>query len=179
MSEVHAYIQMLFQAVYIFCLCYAVLTDVTKLTIPNLVPLVLVGAFALFAALNLDASSVVRHLSIAGVVLGLGVGFFVAGWIGGGDVKLMTAVTLWMGMQGTPQFVLIMALIGAALAAGLFTVNHYSDQLHALAPRSRLIGHVLELARSGRCPYGVAIGIAGLVPNTGPIWWTAVAMARF
>ncbi len=170
MSDLHTVMLTLFQAVYIFCICYAIITDFTKLTIPNWVPLVLIAAFVPFALLFLDASSMPRNLLIAGAIFALGVVFFALGWIGGGDVKLLTATTLWIGAEAAPQFVIIMAVLGGALAAALFTINHYSDQLSALMPRNWLVRRLLELAQSGRCPYGVAIGIAALVPNAQALW---------
>ncbi len=170
MSDMHALVQMLFQAVYVFCICYAIISDFTKLTIPNWIPVVLVAGFALFAILNLDVSHVWPHLFIAAGIFCLGVAFFVAGWIGGGDVKLLTAVILWMGPRAAQSFVLPMAVLGAVLAGALFTVNRYSDQLRPLASGNWLVRRLLELAQSGRCPYGVAIGIAALIPNAAPIW---------
>ncbi len=170
MSDIHAYAQVVFQAVYVFCICYAVISDFTKLTIPNWIPITLVAAFALFALLNLDASNVLQHLIVAAIIFCVGVGFFVAGWIGGGDVKLLTAVTLWMGLEAAFSFVIPMAALGAGLAFLLFTVNRYADELQPRASGNWLIRRLLELAQSGRCPYGVAIGIAALVPNAAPIW---------
>jgi prepilin peptidase CpaA len=170
MSDIHAVILTLFQAVYVFCICYAIISDFTKLTIPNWVPLVLVAAFVPFALAYIDAGSLPRNLLVAATIFGLGVIFFALGWIGGGDVKLLTATTLWIGAQGAPQFVIIMAGLGAAMAGALFTINHYSDELGAMMPGNWLVRRLLELARSGRCPYGVAIGIAGLVPNAGALW---------
>lgn len=176
MSEVPAYTHVLFQAVYVFCVCYAIVSDFTRLTIPNWIPVALVVAFAPFALLYIDAGALLRHLYVAGAVFVLGVGFFVAGWIGGGDVKFLTAATLWTGAQAAPAFVIIMAVLGAGLAGLLFTANRYADQLSVYAPRNRLLARVLELAQSGRCPYGVAIGIAALVPSVAPIWQAPAAL---
>lgn len=163
MSDISAVTNVLFQAVYVFCICYAIVSDITNLTIPNWIPVTLVAAFALFAVLNFDASTTLRHLYIAGIVFCLGVGFFVAGWIGGGDVKMLTAVMLWIGARDAPAFALLMAGLGAALAGALFTVNRHSEALEPLAPRNWVVRRSLKLAKLGRCPYGVAIGIAGLV----------------
>ena len=175
MSDILPYTHALFVAVYVFCICYAIVSDFTRMTIPNWIPLALVAAFAIFALLYIGTGNLTRHLYPAGAVFALGVVFFVLGWIGGGDVKLMTAVTLWMGTQAAPAFVMIMAALGAVLAGLLFTANRYSDELQPYADRNRFVARILELAHSGRCPYGVAIGIAGLVPNAAPIWQTPAA----
>ncbi len=170
MSAALPYLHILFQALFVFCVCYAIVSDFTRLTIPNWIPVTLVAAFAAYAPIYISTAGIPSHLYMAGGIFALGVGFFVAGWIGGGDVKFMTAVTLWMGSQGAPTFAIIMAALGAALAGILFTINRYADQLEPYAQSNRLVLRLLELARSGRCPYGVAIGIAALVPNAAPIW---------
>jgi prepilin peptidase CpaA len=172
MSDIHGFVPLLFQALFVFCVCYAIVSDFTRLTIPNWIPLVLVGAFVPFALLYVDPNGLPRHLLMAGVVFCLGFVFFALGWIGGGDVKLLTAVTLWVGAPAAPQFVMIMAVLGAALAGALFTINHYSDEISAWVPRNWLVRRLLELAQTGRCPYGVAIGIAGLTSGGGALWQT-------
>ena len=82
----------------------------------------------------------------------------------------MTAVTLWMGTQAAPTFAAHHGGPRRGLAGVLFTVNRYADQLEPYAQSNWLVRRLLELAQSGRCPYGVAIGIAALVPNAAPIW---------
>jgi prepilin peptidase CpaA len=161
---------MLFQAVFVFCLCYAVISDFTRLLIPNWIPLVLIGAFALFAPIYLDLDAVLDHLIYAGLVFALGFAFFAAGWVGGGDVKLMTATMLWIGGDGAMTFVLLMAILGGGLTLLLLTFKKYTNVLRAWAPRNWLIGRLVDLAESGQCPYGVAIGIAALIPTTGSVW---------
>jgi prepilin peptidase CpaA len=170
MSSANDVLLILFQATYVFCLCYAIVSDFTKLLIPNWIPVLLVVAFALFALMYLTGDGVLRHLMLAGVVFCLGFAFFAAGWIGGGDVKLLTAITLWMGSEAAFGFVLVMAVLGAALALGLLTIKKYSNVFRYWAPRSRVLGRLVDLAESGLCPYGVAIGVAGLIPSTKAVW---------
>jgi prepilin peptidase CpaA len=105
----------------------------------------------------------------------LGFAFFAAGWIGGGDVKLLTAITLWMGSEAAFGFVLVMAMLGSALALGLLAIKKYSNVFRYWAPRNWLVGRLVDLAESGRCPYGVAIGVAGLVPTTKAVWLLGAA----
>jgi len=170
MSSVYDVMAMLFQATFVFCLCFAIISDFTKLLIPNWIPLVLVGAFALFALIYLDLDGALKHLMFAALVFALGFGFFAAGWVGGGDVKLMTATTLWMGPEAVFNFVFLMAILGGGLALLLLAIKRYSNVYRAWAPRNWLIGRLADLAERGYCPYGVAIGIAGLVPTTKGVW---------
>lgn len=160
----------LFQAVFVFCLCYAIISDFTRLLIPNWIPLVLIAAFALFAAIYLDLDSALNHLMYAGIVFALGFAFFAAGWVGGGDVKLMTATMLWMGGDNATAFVLLMAVLGGGLALLLLALKRPTNLLRAWAPRVWLLDRLVDLADTGRCPYGVAIGIAGLIPTANSVW---------
>ena len=170
MSLLNDVVVLALQAVFVFCVCYAVVSDFTRMLIPNWIPLTLVGAFAVFAMLYLDGDAVLRHLGLAAVVFVLGVVFFVAGWIGGGDVKLMTAVMLWIGPQAATSYVIVMAVLGAVLALTLLALRRYSNVYRAWAPNNWLVNRMVDMAEAGYCPYGVAIGIAALVPSAASIW---------
>jgi prepilin peptidase CpaA len=70
---------------------------------------------------------------------------FVFGWIGGGDVKLLGALALWLPWQAVVMMLVIMSFAG--LAVTLTTV---------IWSRVRRPGATPEI------PYGVAIAFAGL-----------------
>jgi prepilin peptidase CpaA len=72
-------------------------------------------------------------------------GLFALGAMGGGDVKLLSALALWLPWQPFLKLVVLMALIGGALTI-------------VVAARHRIA------RRPGRVqvPYGVAIAAAGL-----------------
>lgn len=158
------------KAIYVFCLCYAVVSDFKSLIIPNWAPLALVSAFAVFAALHLDWRTVLAHLAVAVVIFGVAVAFFLARWMGGGDVKLLTAVALWMGPEHGAPFTFLMAVLGGLLASGLLLINRYGDSIVRPVRDLAAFQRLEELARSGECPYGVAIGIAALVASPTMLW---------
>jgi prepilin peptidase CpaA len=170
MSMISDPIMLALQAVYVFCICYAIVSDFTRMLIPNWIPLTLLAAFAVYAALRLDLDSLYPHLILAAAVFALGFVFFALGWFGGGDVKLLTAVMIWMDYPTAPRFAIHMAVLGGALALGQLSVKKYPDVLRAWAPRNWLINRLVDMAQSGRCPYGVAIGIAGLIPAAKTAW---------
>lgn len=149
------------QLVFVFSVSYAIVSDIRRLIIPNWVPLVLVAAFPIFAFAQLGADRVPAHIAVASVVFLLSLIFFIAGWMGGGDIKLLAAVILWLGPGLAPEFLVIMSLIGAALALALMVVRSFSS---AVDPWGQVIvvRRIVELARQGQCPYGVAIGISAL-----------------
>jgi prepilin peptidase CpaA len=128
-------------------LLVAAFTDLRSRTIANW----LNGAIALGAPLFWIASG----LSLwPGVALQLGValaafvvlaGLFAIRAMGGGDVKLLTALALWVPLGQFFQLLIVMALLGGVLTLG-FGMWH-------LARRQK---DKLTI------PYGVAIAIAGL-----------------
>ena len=75
--------------------------------------------------------------------------------MGGGDVKLLTAATLWVGPGGTPSL-----LIGTAVLGGLLTLA----LLFPLALRAVFApAAAASAARRMPVPYGVAIAGAALI----------------
>ncbi|NJS13989.1 MAG: hypothetical protein HC788_04455, partial [Sphingopyxis sp.] len=74
----------------------------------------LVVLFVVYAALRLDLSTVKEHLVLAGIVFAVGFVSFVVGWIGGGDVKLLTALTLWAGPSHGPELLVMTTLVGSS-----------------------------------------------------------------
>lgn len=72
-------------------------------------------------------------------------GLFALGAMGGGDVKLLTALALWLPLQPFLKLIVLMALVGGALTIAV-------AGWHRIARRP---GRV-------QVPYGVAIAAAGL-----------------
>jgi prepilin peptidase CpaA len=155
---------------YVFCLCYAIVSDFRTLIIPNWVPLALVSVFVIFASVHLDRRMVLAHLAVAVVIFAIASAFFIARWMGGGDVKLLTAVALWMGPEQAGPFTLVMALLGGVLAVGLLLIKQYWALLEQSTWELPIFKRLAELARGGECPYGVAIGIAALVASPATLW---------
>jgi len=128
-------------------LIYAAATDIKARIIPN--PLVV--AIAVVAPLYWWATGLSLwpdmgwQLGVAGIVFAVGAGLFALGQMGGGDVKLLTALALWFPPLPMVNLLIIMALIGAALT--LFMLIRHKWQKAEGQPE---------------VPYGVAIAFAGL-----------------
>jgi prepilin peptidase CpaA len=157
---------------YVFCLCFAIVSDFRTLIIPNWVPVALVSLFAPFAAMQLDWRGALAHVAVSAVVFAIALVFFLARWMGGGDVKLVTAVALWMGPEHSGQFTVIMALLGAILAVSLLLLRQYAWFLHHPWGQQPIVQRLGELAHAGECPYGVAIGVAALIAVPTMLWAT-------
>lgn len=95
---------------------------------------------------------VAEQLLLAAIVFALFVGAFAAGWMGGGDAKLIGALALWLPTGPLIWMLIAMSLIGAAV-----TLAMVIDR--AVARRTAPV----------EVPYGVAIAIAALLslPRTG------------
>ena len=90
----------------------AALTDLQEYRIPNTVNLAIVALFPVFALLPGSGVDIVGSLILAAVVLAVGTGLFALGVMGGGDVKLITAVSLWIGPAAFLDFLVVMAVCG-------------------------------------------------------------------
>jgi prepilin peptidase CpaA len=87
---------------------------------------------------------------------------FSRGLVGGGDVKLLAAATLWAGAGMTPALIALTALLGGALAL----LQLASIGLRAmLGPPAAVPGGP---ARAAPVPYGVAIAGAALAVTLPP-----------
>lgn len=93
------------------------------------------------------------QVGVAAVVFGLFVGAFALGQMGGGDVKMIGAVALWLPFARLADLLIAMALIG-----GLITLAFVIER------RMRQREGPVEI------PYGVAIAIAGLLAIREPVF---------
>lgn len=92
------------------------------------------------------------QLGVALLVFALFVGAFALGQMGGGDVKLIGALSLWLAPLHLLDMLLAMAVIGGALTLAM------------------LIEHRVRRSKGAvEVPYGVAIAIAGLLALREPL----------
>ena len=143
------------------------LHDLITMKIPNWVSLALVGAFFPVALLiGAGPMDIALHVVVGVVALLVGMGLFAAGWVGGGDAKLLAASCLWMGMSGLAPFLIWTALAGGAFCLLLMTARQYFPLLVPSVSQ----GWVATLMQpKGDIPYGVAIAVGALLalPESG------------
>lgn len=151
---------MLFALIFVCSVLYAMISDYSQLRIPNVVSIVLAAAFAVFALLG-GTGNIWPHLVLAGAVLLLLFAFFAMGWVGAGDVKLLSAVMLWAGpAQGAP-FMVLFALFGGVLAVSLYALR-FALPFYPMLADIPVLSKFSRWARNGLCPYGLPIGVAAL-----------------
>jgi len=91
---------------------------------------------------------VALQIGCAAIVFALFIGVFAVGAMGGGDVKLIGALALWLPLVPLLRMLVLMSLLGGALTLAMLLIQRL---------RRRSIGAI-------EVPYGVAITLgAGIV----------------
>ncbi len=153
-----------FAVLYCLLLVACAMTDFLWLRIPNLLVLALVALFLASAALTDVPVNWLGQVLPALGGLGVGILLFQFGKIGGGDVKLLAAAMLWIGIHGLPIFLISLAIAGVAVLL-LFLVawRHLDRSSLRLIARLDAKGLVpRSLAERGHIPYGIVIAIASI-----------------
>lgn len=145
------------------CLVIAAgLRDLTTMTIPNWISgLLILGFFPAAWMVGLGPMTVAAHVGVAVAALLVGMGLFAMRVIGGGDAKLMSAACLWLGVSGSPMFILGTALAGGVLCLALLMAR---KELRPWLGNDMGPAWVTTLMEPrGDLPYGVAICVGALV----------------
>jgi len=121
--------------------------DLKTRTIPNWLNLAIaLGAVAFWIAVGLPVwPEVALRVAVAFVTFWVFAAAFAMGAMGGGDVKLIAALALWLPWQAVLVLLFLMSIAGGVLTLGYLI-------RHKLAKREEK----LEI------PYGVAIAFGGL-----------------
>ncbi len=95
----------------------AVVFDLRRREVPNLIPLAILGLFAVqIAALpHRGMMPLWAYIATGGVLLVLGFGLFLMGALGAGDGKLMAVAGLWIGPTDISTFLFGVGLLGMAI----------------------------------------------------------------
>lgn len=141
-------------------LVYAAFSDIRERRIANWLNLgIAAGApFFWFASGMALWPDMAIQIALAFVVFWACAGLFALGMFGGGDVKLLGAIALWLNPLAFLDLLLVMAVVGGAMAVG-FVVRRL-----VFKPRT-----------PGTLPYGVAI-------TAGALWvlgWTYIPATGF
>jgi prepilin peptidase CpaA len=119
-------------------------------------------------ALVYDPAAAGHTLMASAAVFAAGFLFFWRGMFGGGDAKLVTAVTLLIGYHDLFGFLFLMSLCGGVLALAIVAREKVHRQ-RSIASRAVITysatqarGCAAETTRT-TVPYGVAIAAAGVV----------------
>ena len=161
-------LQALSLTVFTAVMAAAAFEDFRRLIIPNVLPILLcIGWPVYYLAGTPSLYGAVAAIGCALAVLLVGAVLFARGWLGGGDVKLLSAAALWAGASGTPSLLMFTGIFGGVLA--LLLMMPFASQA-AAATRGMLDQTPEPSARglSMPVPYGVAIAAAALTSILSP-----------
>jgi prepilin peptidase CpaA len=140
----------------------AAIFDATRLRIPNQIPLLLIGLFALKAMAGLGTGALMSHLRVFALVLVLGFLAFAAGLFGGGDAKLLAALGLWFGPAATADLVVITGIAGGVLAYLLLLARRFAAPAVALPDGAAASFPSRLMDPKAPVPYALPIAFASL-----------------
>ena len=138
---------------YAGLLAAAAICDLRRFIIPDAVTVGLLGLWPIWVVLN-GAGPVGFTVLGAAAIFVLGFVFYSFGFMGGGDVKLMTVLALWAEPAGLPVFIFF-----TSLAGGLLSLYWILPLRRLMAP---VIGWTAGQSDNTHIPYGVAIAVGGL-----------------
>ena len=120
--------------------------DAVQFRISNLTALVVLAGAIAAAAIAGPSWSLWQNVVVFAAILLLGTVAFSAGWLGGGDVKLLAAAGLWFDLRSALSFLAVVFLSGGVVAISYLLARPFR--------RSSVGG---KMGR--RVPYGVAIAL--------------------
>jgi prepilin peptidase CpaA len=133
-------------AVLVVALLAAAIEDAARLRISNLTCLVVLAAAIAAAVAAGPSSSIWQNVAVFAMILALGTGAFAAGMLGGGDVKLLAAVGLWVDLRTAVWLVGLVFISGGLVALAYLMSRPFR--------RSR--------SKDRRVPYGIAIAVGAI-----------------
>ncbi len=153
-------LQWLIIAVFPCLMLAAATTDAVDMRIPNWLTSSLALAFPIAAmgtAMSFETMGLHTAVGLAGLVVGMG--FFAAGWIGGGDAKLFAATLLWLGPETALAFTLLSTVLGGLLTLLLLSFR----QLPMPAPLAARDWIMRLHDHKQGVPYGIALAAGGII----------------
>lgn len=168
-------------SIFAALLLVAALEDLRSRRIPNWLVLGVIILWAPWLAVSPTADSWLASLGVATVTFLIGTVLFARDILGGGDVKLITAVTLWAGWQDLALFTAVMSLTGGLLGIASLAWQRYGWMIvpyivplrPTAGPLRPIFGNQAEAVdENGQplplsLPYGIAIAAGGLAVAAG------------
>ncbi|GLQ06560.1 A24 family peptidase [Sneathiella chinensis] len=138
---------------------YAAFSDFKAFHISNYISIALVALYPVAVLTAPVDVNWVAGLSVGAGAFVLGFGLFALGLFGGGDVKLISALCLWAGIDHLFSFLIYMALAGGLLVVFVLGREAFRKSDEASGTRGGLRA---ALRARAPVPYGVAIALGGL-----------------
>ena len=150
-------------------LCWALVSDALTLKIPNRISIGIVGLYPAWVIATwprVDQPWI--PLALAAAVLAIGFVAYDRGYIGGGDAKMLAALSLWSGPELFVPMLLATSMSGGVIAVAVILSE--AVRRRSLAARGGdVAGPFLSSVVKSKMPYGMAIAIGGGVVAVG-LW---------
>lgn len=136
--------------ILLLAVCYF---DMTKFIIPNSINIIIIALYPIYVLTSPEPVNWQMALVVMIAAFIFGLGIFALNIMGGGDVKLIVALCLWIGWQPYVliQFFTWVALAGGVLALFKILVKYTATQVK----KHRHLPHFIK--EEGNIPYGLAI----------------------
>jgi len=149
---------------FLFCLTviYGAIADVTTYTIPNWTSYGLALLFAVYALFAWDRTPVLLHVLLGLLVFTICIVFWKLRWLGGGDVKFVGAIALWMG----PTMILSFTLLLALLSTGFVLILQFARKWNPYFQGSKwpwVVRNMVQKAKDDAVPYGLPAAMSALI----------------
>ncbi len=154
------YVQALSVAAFAGLLLWAACSDVKSYTIPNKVSLAILSLYLPFVLASGGSVNWTAGLIVGAIVLVAGFVLFAFGKVGGGDIKLLTVVSVWAGPTYIFDFLVFTGLVGGVLALLMLGAARFG---FALALEKIGFHSGSKVLQGSVLPYGLAIAAGGFV----------------
>jgi prepilin peptidase CpaA len=155
--------------VYVLLLIVAAAFDTWKFVIPNAITVGLVALFiatTLLLPFEMGWRDWLSHFGAAFAVFVGGAVLYAMNKLGGGDVKLLTAVAFWAGFDHLAEMLIYVTLAGGALAIGLIVVRRLLLGLRTARPALGKLRLPRVLLDGEAVPYALAIAPSSIYLGT-------------
>nr|WP_111298506.1 prepilin peptidase [Paracoccus saliphilus] len=155
---------------YPIIMIHAGIGDLRTMRIPNRLILLLLAGYTVAVPLfGLTLPELFFSFAAAAIVFALGFLAFSCRWMGGGDVKLLTVATLWLGAGNVVTFIFYTSIFGAILTISLLIFRAARLPVPWRGPQWISALH----RRDCGVPYGVAIAAAAVLVYLRTPWVAA------
>lgn len=135
-------------ALLMIVLAAGAIEDAVRLRISNLTCLAVVAGAIVGVVLQGFSPVLWQNVAVFVLILGLGTAAFAAGILGGGDIKLLAGLGLWVNFRG------VIPLVSAVFLAGGVVALLYLASRAIIRAKS---------VKSRRIPYGIAIAMGAVL----------------
>lgn len=136
--------------------------DLTRYKIPNWIVGLVLLPYPAAVWFNPTAVDWMMSLALAGGALLFGMLIFILRWMGGGDIKLLVACILWVGMEGLADFLTLVAILGGVVSLALIIIRWAIPRLEVIMKVETQWNLPKVLLKDSPIPYGLAIAGAFL-----------------